>query len=169
MYKSIIISLPETNLFIQYSFCCIFIFKSFTFLIYKVENVALVKSFKRYQFLYKREEEKREESLSSSTSHVCFHFSFLSCFSQQCVGFFPKLGKQQFKLIQPWWIIHLSGSQLLSVCFHTWLQEKPSSIRQYFWGCSWVLITFPAYQQKNESNIVQFINFTNIGADLQLI
>lgn len=113
--------------------------------------------------------EKKEESLSSSTSHVCFHFSFLSCFSQQCVGFFPKLGKQQFKLIQPWWIIHPSGSQLLSVCFHTWLQEKPSSIRQYFWGCSWVLITFPAYQQKNESNIVQFINFTNIGADLQLM
>lgn len=161
---SIIISIPETYLLIQCSICCISLFKSFTSVIYKVEIVALGNFFKKYQFLY-----KGELALSSSLSHVSFHFNFLGCFTQQCVGFSPKLGKQQFKLTLPWWIIHPSGSQLLSVCFHTWLQEKPSSIRQYFWGCSCVLITFPAYQHKNESNIVQSINFTNIGADLQLM
>lgn len=116
---------------------------------------VLVKNFKKYQFLY-----KGELGLSSPTFHVCFHISFLGCFTQQCI---PNWESSSLYLFGPGvheynvWVCGESSPQALSLSIYVFTHHckaKPSSIRQYFWGCSCVLITFPAYQHKNESNIV---------------
>lgn len=61
-------------------------------MICKVEIVALVKNFKKYQENYFKKY-KGKLGLSSSPSHVCFHVSFLGYFTQQCVDFSLRKGK----------------------------------------------------------------------------